>query len=331
MEKQNEILNETATRDLVITRVFDAPRELVFKAWTEAERLGQWWGPKGFEVRVVGLDLRPGGTFHYCLRSAGGHEMWGKFVYCDIKAPEQITYVSSFSDEEANVTRAPFSQTWPLEIQNTLTLSEDDGKTTLTLRGAPLNATAEERATFEEAHHSIQQGFSGTFAQLEDYLAKTQTAEKQPQTSTTKTMAKVNPYLNFAGNTEEAFLFYKSVFGGEFLALQRFKDTPEAGKIPENEQDKIMHVALPIGNGNILMATDALESMGQKLTVGNNFSLSVDAESKEEADRLFNKLSEGGKPTMPMEQTFWGAYFGMLTDRFGIQWMVSFDENQKNN
>jgi PhnB protein len=144
-----------------------------------------------------------------------------------------------------------------------------------------------------------------------------------------KTMATVNPYLNFNGNTEEAFNFYKSVFGGEFITLQRFKDTSEADKVPANDQDKIMHVALPIGQGNILMATDALESMGQKLVSGNNFSLSVDAGSEAEADKLFNALAAGGQVNMPLEKTFWGAYFGMLTDQFGIQWMVNYDYNQQ--
>lgn len=141
-------------------------------------------------------------------------------------------------------------------------------------------------------------------------------------------MAKLNPYLNFNGNTEEAFNFYKSVFGGEFLALQRFRDTPDGDKIAEADRDKIMHVALPVG-GNILMATDALESMGQHLKVGNNISLSVDADSKEEADKLFQALSVDGKVEMPLAKAFWGAYFGMLTDRFGIQWMVNYDDNQK--
>jgi len=136
-------------------------------------------------------------------------------------------------------------------------------------------------------------------------------------------MATLNPYLNFAGNTEEAFNFYKSVFGGEFLTLQRFKDTPEAGKVPQNEKDMVMHVALPVGKGNTLMATDALESMGQKLSVGNNIYLSLEAESKEEADKLFKGLSSGGKVTMPLADAFWGAYFGMVTDKFGIQWMVN--------
>lgn len=137
-------------------------------------------------------------------------------------------------------------------------------------------------------------------------------------------MVTINPYLNFAGNTEDAFNFYKSIFGGEFAFMQRFKDTPEAGRVPDPEKEKIMHVSLPIGKGNTLMATDALESMGHKLTVGNNFYLSVEAESKDEADRLFRGLSAGGKVTMPQADTFWGSYFGMVNDKFGVQWMVSY-------
>jgi PhnB protein len=143
-------------------------------------------------------------------------------------------------------------------------------------------------------------------------------------------MATVNPYLNFLGNTEEAFNFYKSVFGGEFTALQRFKDTPESDKLPASDQDKIMHVALPIGQNTLLMGTDALESMGHILNLGNNFSLSIGTNSEAESDTIFNKLSAGGQVTMPLEKAFWGAYFGMLTDKFGIQWMVNYDYNQPN-
>lgn len=140
-------------------------------------------------------------------------------------------------------------------------------------------------------------------------------------------MATINPYLNFAGNAEEAFNFYKSVFGGSFAFLQRFKDTPEGPKVSNGEGEKIMHVSLPIGKANVLMATDTLESLGQKLTVGNNFHLQVEADTKEEAEKLFKGLSAGGKVTMPMADTFWGAYFGMLIDRFGIRWMISYTAN----
>jgi PhnB protein len=139
-------------------------------------------------------------------------------------------------------------------------------------------------------------------------------------------MATINPYLNFLGNTEEAFNFYKSVFGGEFSSLVRFKDMPAAGPIPAQDSNKIMHVALPIGKGNTLMGTDALESMGHKLTEGDNFILSLSAESKAEADKLFGALSAGGKVEMPMGDAPWGAYFGMSKDKFGIKWMVNYDQ-----
>ncbi|KAA6439121.1 VOC family protein [Dyadobacter flavalbus] len=137
-------------------------------------------------------------------------------------------------------------------------------------------------------------------------------------------MATINPYLNFPGNTEEAFNFYQSVFGGEFLHVQRFRETPEAGNLPEQDQDKLMHIALPIGSGTILMGTDALESMGQRLIEGNNYNLSVQTESEAEADKLFYGLSKGGKVIVPLDKAFWGDYFGMFTDKFGINWMVSF-------
>lgn len=142
-------------------------------------------------------------------------------------------------------------------------------------------------------------------------------------------MAGINPYLNFSGNTEAAFNFYKSVFGGEFLALMRFKDNAECAQMAESDKDRIMHIALPIGNGNVLMGTDALESMGQKLTFGNNFYICLSPESKEEAERLFNGLSAGGRIEMPLQDMFWGAYYGSFADKFGVQWMVNYEKNRQ--
>lgn len=140
-------------------------------------------------------------------------------------------------------------------------------------------------------------------------------------------MATINPYLNFPGNTEEAFNFYRTVFGGEFIMIQRYKDTPEAGMVKEEDKNKIMHIAFPIGKGNILMGTDALESMGRPLNQGNNFFLSIGTDSDEEATKIFNALSAGGTVTMPLAKTFWGSFFGMFNDKFGIQWMVSHEED----
>jgi PhnB protein len=141
-------------------------------------------------------------------------------------------------------------------------------------------------------------------------------------------MATINPYLNFSGNCEEAFNFYKSVFGGEFLTKMRFKEVPAEYQMAENEGEKIMHVALPIGQGTILMGSDRPSAMGPT-TNGNNYSISINTTSEQEAAKLFQGLSAGGQVTMPLEKAFWGAYFGMLTDKFGIQWMVNYDYNQQ--
>ncbi|SMO93816.1 VOC family protein [Gracilimonas mengyeensis] len=140
-------------------------------------------------------------------------------------------------------------------------------------------------------------------------------------------MPTINPYLNFQGNTEEAFNFYKSIFGGDFIGgISRFKDTPEAEKLSGNELDKIMHIALPFGDANMLMATDALESMNQKVKQGNNIYLCISADSKQQADDFFAGLATGGDVELDMHEAFWGDYFGMLKDKFGIKWMISFTD-----
>jgi PhnB protein len=141
-------------------------------------------------------------------------------------------------------------------------------------------------------------------------------------------MKAINPYLNFSGNCEEAFDFYRSVFGGEFATVMRFKEVPPEAQMDASEGEKIMHVALPIGQGTILMGSDRPAAMGPT-TPGDNASISISTDSEAEATRVFNGLSAGGQATMPLEKAFWGAYFGMLTDRFGIQWMVSYDYNQQ--
>jgi PhnB protein len=139
-------------------------------------------------------------------------------------------------------------------------------------------------------------------------------------------MATVNAYLSFNGTCEAAFNFYKSVFGNEFLSIGRYKDMPSPDQpIPESEYNKIMHISLPIGQGTVLYGDDITEVFGQATVMSNNFALTVDAESEEEATRIFNALSAGGKVNMPLEKTFWGALFGMFTDKFGINWMVNYD------
>lgn len=141
-------------------------------------------------------------------------------------------------------------------------------------------------------------------------------------------MAAVNPYLNFGGHTEEVFNFYKSVFGGEFDVLARFGEMPEEYQTDKSQNDKIMHISLPIGGGSVLMGSDRPESYGP-ITKGDNFYVSIQADSEAEATKLFNGLSAGGQVTMPLEKSFWGAFFGMFNDKFGVQWMINFDYNKK--
>lgn len=142
-------------------------------------------------------------------------------------------------------------------------------------------------------------------------------------------MTLVNPYLTFLGNCEEAFHFYKSVFGGEFTYVGRFKDMPpqEGQSMPEEAGNKIMHISLPISKETTLMGSDTGGEWAAHTVIGNNISLSINVDSKEEADRIFGALAKDGRVTMPLASTFWGDYFGMCTDAYGINWMMSYNES----
>lgn len=160
-------------RDFVISRTFDAPRDVMWKAWTEAEQLAKWFGPKGITIVSSKNDLRPGGVFHYGMRTPDGTVMWGKWIYREIVAPERLVFIVSFSDEKGGVTRHPFSPEWPLETSSTVTFDEDGSRTKVAIRWTPHNATESERRTFAAGHEGMEKGWAGTLDKLADYLAKT--------------------------------------------------------------------------------------------------------------------------------------------------------------
>lgn len=160
-----------AIAEFITSRTFEAPRDLVWKAHTDCRHLKHWWGPKGFTMHHCSIDLRPGGLFHYGLRSGGGQEMWGKFTFREVVAPERLVYVLSFSDPQGGSTRHPMAPTWPLQMLSVVTFAERDGVTTVTLRCRPHEASGEEQATFEAGRDGMHAGFGGTFDQLEAYLA----------------------------------------------------------------------------------------------------------------------------------------------------------------
>jgi uncharacterized protein YndB with AHSA1/START domain len=166
---------QAATEPFVITRTVNAPRKLVWQAFTEAERLKQWFGPKGFLPDVSNLDLRPGGTYHYRLAGPGGATVWGKWTFREIVPQQRIVTLSGFSDESGGITRHPMAPTWPLHMISIFTFEDAGaGKTKITIEWAPYDASPEEIMTFDVGRSGMTQGWSGTFEQLDAYLDKQQ-------------------------------------------------------------------------------------------------------------------------------------------------------------
>src|ERR1700730_14963876 len=162
----------TSQSEFVITREFDAPRDLIWRLWTERDHLAKWFGPKGVTIVSAKNDLRPGGVFHYGMRTTSGTVMWGKWIYREIAPPERLVFIVSFSDEQGGVTRHPFNAEWPLETLSTVTLAENEGKTKVTVWWTPHEATESERKAFETGREGMKQAWTGHFDQLSEYLTK---------------------------------------------------------------------------------------------------------------------------------------------------------------
>lgn len=155
----------------VIERTLNAPLARVWKAWTEPEQMAQWWGPKGFKADVKTLDLKPGGVFHYRLESPQGQEMWGKFIFREIVPEQRLVFLSGFSDADGGLTHHPMAPDWPPQMLSTITFTETDGKTTVTVEWVPYEASDTERETFAKGMDSMQAGWTGTLDKLEGHLA----------------------------------------------------------------------------------------------------------------------------------------------------------------
>ncbi|MBC8047649.1 MAG: SRPBCC domain-containing protein [Fimbriimonadaceae bacterium] len=321
MQKEDQKNKEKV---FTLIREFDAPAKEVFNAFTDADALNAWWGPVESKNSVLKLDFRTGGIFHYEMKN-NGKVNYGRFLFGKIQPYELLEFTNAFCDEHANIIRAPFDIQLPLEIFYRLLFTEKNDKTTISMTGYAVNATVEEQETFSSINADMQKGFNATFNQLEIYMHTRINIYKQLKTTN---MTRVSTYLNFPGNTEEAFNFYKNIFNGEFTGdgLQRFGDTqlPE-GMPPLSEDDRklIIHAELTILGGHILMATDAPESMGLKVEYGNNMHINLEPATREETKKLYHALSAGGKITMELQDMFWGAYFGSCTDKYGINWMLN--------
>ena len=296
-----------AVNPFIITRTFDAPRERVIAAWTKADRLPHWWGPKGARATVKALDVRAGGRFHYSLRMPDGSALWGKWAFTEVALPDRLVYLSSFSDENFGTTRHPMAPVWPLEILTTVTFTEKDGRTTQIVRWEPVNASAEEIEAFNNMHASMEGGWGGSFEELTTHLAR---MAPIPQA--------VTPYLT-QNDCAKAIDWYKEVFG----AVERTR-------MPAKDGKHIMHCDLAINGGTILMSDefgehdDALSPQrGAKSPVSIALQLALPAD----VDTTFKTaLAHGGAKLMAPEDTFWGARFAMFADPFGHRWMLNADK-----
>jgi uncharacterized glyoxalase superfamily protein PhnB/uncharacterized protein YndB with AHSA1/START domain len=298
--------SNTSNRELGISRLLNAPRELVWEVWTDPEHIQHWWGPTGFKNSITKMDVKPEGVWDFIMHGPDGTDYKNKHIYKEVIKPEKLVL--------EHVTAPKFRMT--------VTFEEQGNKTLVSIH-----------SVFESAEQlrdvikvfKADEGMKQNVDKLEAYISSQINIRKQLKTTT---MARVSTYLNFPDKTEEAFKFYKSVFGGEFggQGIQRFGDIPPAeGQPPLSPADKklILHIELPILGGHVLMGTDAPESMGFKVNFGNNYYICLEPDSRKETKRLFDALAAGGTITMELQDMFFGAYFGSCTDKFGVNWMVN--------
>lgn len=302
-------------RTVTVERSFNAPLDLVWAAWTEADILDQWWAPKPYKAVTLSMNFTVGGRWHYYMLSPEGEKHYCVFDYESIKPLTEYSGIDAFCDEQGVLSDLMPRMRWI----NSFSASGE---------GAVVNV----HITFEKLEDletiitmGFKEGFTAGLENLDQYIAAQFYLRKQNRPTS---LPRVSTYVNFPGNTEEVFNFYKGVFKTEFInGIHRFGEIPAdpAQPAPSEElKNMVLHVELPIIGGHILMGTDAPKEMGFTVNSGNNMHIQLEPESREEADRIFNELSVGGKIEMPMQDMFWGAYFGSFQDRYGINWMINF-------
>lgn len=307
VDKDNKQIN--------VERSFNAPKDLVWKAWTTPEILEQWWAPKPYTAITKSMDFTEGGHWHYYMAGPQGEQHWCLFDFEEIVPLTSFSGLDAFCDENAVISETKPRVKWHNEF-----VTDDD--TCIVHINIQFNQLEDLETIIEMG---FKEGFTAGLENLDQYIESQFRLRKQNKTSN---MARVSSYLNFPGNTEEAFNFYKKVFKSDFInGIQRFEEAPtDPNQPPMSESVKklILHVELPILGGHILMGTDAPKEFGMTVNKGNNMHINLEPESKEEAKRLFDELSEGGVVEMPIQDMFWGAYFGSFQDKYGINWMVNY-------
>jgi len=299
-----------------VEREFAGDLETVWDCWTRPELLDQWWAPKPYRTRTRSMDFREGGSWLYAMISPENVAHWCRADYQSIDLHKSFSGLDAFCDEKGQINTEFPRSLW----NNRFSTGAGVTRVNITIQHKSL-ADVEKIISM-----GFKEGFTMALENLDQYLEERFRLWRGAKTGNT---ARVCTYLNFDGNTEEAFQFYRSVFRTEFggKGIQRFGDIPaEANHPPVADAIKkmILHIELPITGNHVLMATDAPKEMGFTLTRGNNMHISIEPESREEAKRIFDELSAGGVVEMPLEDMFFGSYFGSFTDRFGINWFVNY-------
>ncbi|MCC5929146.1 MAG: SRPBCC domain-containing protein [Cyclobacteriaceae bacterium] len=298
-----------------VKRSFNAPVDLVWAAWTEADILDQWWAPKPWVAKTKSMDFREGGHWLYAMLSPENEVHWTRVDYIKINPQKFFSSYDGFCDEEGNLNKSLPGNKW----ENNFRASGQETMVDIVLSFDTLDDLEKIIAM------GFKEGFTAGLENLDQYITSQFYLRKQNRPHH---KARVSTYLNFPGNTEEAFHFYKSVFKSDFInGIQRFGDIPtepDQAPIAEAVKKMVLHIELPIIGGHILMGTDAPKEFGMTVKYGNNMHINLEPESREEAKRLFDELSTGGNIEMPIQDMFWGAYYGSFTDKYGINWMINY-------
>lgn len=303
--------SNTADREIRMTRLLKAPISLVWEVWTNPDHIKNWWGPNGFTNTIQTMDVRKDGVWEFVMHGPDGTDFKNKNVFREIIKNKKIVY--------EHVPAPNFLATIEFEPQ---------GEETLVKWHMLFNS----REQFIQVvkNFKADEGLRQNIDKMSRYLEAQHNLRRELRNGT---RSRASAYLNFPGNTEVAFNFYKMVFGGEFNGggIKRFGDVlalKGAPPVPDEDKNLVLHVELPILGGFILMATDAPESMGFKVEKGNNMHINLEPATRRETKRLFNALSTEGTVTMELQDMFWGAYYGSCIDKFGINWMFHCRESK---
>lgn len=303
------------TNTIHVQREFAASLNFVWDAWTQPELLDQWWAPKPYQTITKSMDFRKGGYWHYRMLGPQNECHWCRADYEHIEPHVTFSGLDAFCDEDGKINTDFPRAHW------TNRFTENDEVTIVSIVIAYHSLSDLEKIV----EMGFREGFAMAMENLDQYIQSKFQLRSEMKAGT---KARVCTYLNFDGKTEEAFRFYQSVFKTAFVAggIQRFGDLPPGTDHPpvaEEIKRMVLHVELPITGNHILMGTDAPKEMGFTLSTGNNMHISVEPETRVEAKRLFDTLSEGGKIDMPLQDMFFGSYFGSFTDKYGINWMIN--------